>query len=100
MDFRYYHGSHVGVDKVSGDLELLTENVELSVAPDEPDQRDVAIRNMFELRQPCVWPEGYGTKLFSYNEFERRLPLQAAIAMMPVVKRLEVLALPLEHGIT
>jgi hypothetical protein len=46
MDFRYYHCSHIGVDKVTGDLELLAENVEPSVAPDEPDQGDVAIRNV------------------------------------------------------
>ncbi len=56
MDFSYYHGSYIGVGKITGDFEFLAENIELSVASDKPGQGDVAIRNMPDLRQLGIWP--------------------------------------------
>ena len=99
MNFRHYHCSNVRINEIFGHLEIFTEDIELSIASDEADQGYVAVWDLSDLWQPGIWPQGYRLKFFGSDYFQWGLPLQAAVAVVPVVECLEVFALPLQHCI-
>ena len=99
MNFRDDNCSHVGIDGIHGQLKLFSENIEYSIAPYESDQRYVAVRNVIDLWYPGVWSKGNWFELIGCYDFQRRLSLETAIAVMFVMKPLEVLALSFEHSI-
>src|SRR5512136_654320 len=97
MDFRHDDSSQIRVHEVFGNFKLFTKNVELSVTPYEPDEGNISIRNIIDHWQFRIGPEGDGPEIFGSNDFKGRLSLEAAVTVMPIMKPLEVLALPFEH---
>jgi len=100
MDVRYNHGLDIRVNKVFGNPKFFTEDIQGPVTADEPDEDDVALRDMADLGQLCVGPR--------FDRFIARLldhltggfPLEATVTVMLVVKPLKMLALSLQGLIT
>ena len=99
MDFHHDYSSQIRVNEVFGNFKRFTENIKLSVTPYEPDEGNISIRNIVDHGQLCVRSKGDGPEIFGCDDFKRRLSLEAAVTVMPVMKPLEVLALPFEHCI-
>lgn len=92
-------GLHIGIDKVFGHDELFPENMQGLIAADEAYEQDPAIRDDGDGRNLRVGPQHQGGEVMLLNDVVGGLALEAAVPVVPVVKTLKVLRLPLERRV-
>jgi len=90
------HGFDIRVDQLFGNDEPLPEDIQLSVAADEPDQDDGPLGDLFEPGHPSIGRHPHGLVAGGGQNLHRGFAAQAAVPMMAVMEPLEVFALPLE----
>jgi hypothetical protein len=93
---RDYDGLDVGIDKFLDCHEFLPENVELSIAADETYEHDPAVRDRDERRDLGVGPQYQRSEVVLLDYPLGSPPLEATVAVMPVVKTLKVFRLLLQ----
>jgi hypothetical protein len=92
-------GLDVGIDKVIGYDELFPKNMQSPITADEAYEQDTAIRDDGDGRNLGVGPQYQGREVMLLDDLVGRLPVEAAVTMVPVVKTLEVLCLLLQRSI-
>jgi hypothetical protein len=93
---RDYDGLDIGIDKLLGYHEFLPEHVELSVAPDEAYEHDAAIGDRDKCGDLGVGPQYQRGKIVLLDHLLGSPPFEATVAVMPIMKTLEVLRLLLQ----
>lgn len=93
-------GLHIGINKVLGHDEFFPKNMQDPVTADEAYEQDTAIRDYGDGRNLGVGPQYQGREVMLLDDLFGSLPIEAAVAMVPVVKTLKVFCLLLQRGIT
>ena len=99
MPARRDDGLDVGIDKVLGHGELFPKNMQDLITADEAYEHHTTIRDYTDGRDLGVGPQYQGREVVLLNCLFGRLALEAAVAVVPVVKPLKVLCLPLQRGV-
>ena len=92
-------GLHIGIDKVLGHDELLPENMQGLITADEAYEQDPAIGDDGDGRNLRVGTQHQGGEVMLLDDLVGGLAPEAAVPVVPVVKTLKVLCLPLERGV-
>lgn len=96
----YNNSFHIGVNKLPGDREFFSENVQGSVGADEAYKYHAARGNSAERRDLGIGSQHQGFEVMIGYGLVRRLPIQTAVPVMPVVKTLEMFCLLLQGCVT
>ncbi len=88
-------GFHIRIDQILRYFEVFAENIEDAIAPDKSNQNDIAIGDIRTDRNFCISPQFQDRQLRIANHLHRGFALQATVAVMLVMKRLKIFALPL-----
>jgi hypothetical protein len=92
-------GLHIGIDKVLGHDELFPKDMQGLIAAYEAYEQDPAIRDNGDGRNLGVGPQYQGGEVVLLDDLVGGLALEAAVPVVPVVKALKVLRLPLERRV-
>ena len=96
LDTCHNHCFHVGINQLFGSHKLFTEDIELAVTANEPDEDDVPIRDVVNLRQPSMRSRLHRLVVRLLKHLHRGSSLEAAVPVTSVMKLLKTPALPLE----
>ena len=92
-------GLHIGIGKLLGHDELFPKNLQGLIAADEAYEQDPALRDDGDGRNIGVGTQHKGGEVMLLDDLVGGLAPEAAVPVVPVVKTLKVLCLPLERGV-
>ena len=92
-------GLHIRIDKFLVHDELFPENIQGPITADKTYKQDTTVRNPDDERNLGVRPQYQGREGMLLDYLLGRLPLETAVAVMPVVKTLKMFCLLLQRGI-
>jgi hypothetical protein len=92
-------GLHIRIDKILGHDERFPENMEGLIAADEAYEQDPAIRDDGDGRNLRVGTQHQGGEVVLLDDLVGGLALEAAVAVVPVVKTLKILRLPFQRRV-
>ncbi len=92
--------SNISIDKVLGELKVLSKDIQLSITSDEANKRDGSLGDIGNLWQSELWRwESREITLLS-DELRRGFPFEKAVTMIPVVEELKILGLRSKMSVT
>jgi hypothetical protein len=92
-------GLHIRIDKILGHDERFPENMEGLIAADEAYEQDPAVRDDGDGRNLRVGTQHQGGEVVLLDDLVGGLALEAAVAVVPVVKTLKILRLPFQRRV-
>jgi len=95
-----YFSLNVAIHQIAWNLEPLGKDVQLSIAPDETNEHNAPLGYVLKRWELRSRGKNFRDIVESGDDLYWGFALQAAVAMMLVMKSLEILALPLERCIT
>ena len=97
MERGVYFSPHIAIHQIAGDLELLSKDIQLSIAPDETNKHNAPLGYMVKPWQLGSRRKHLRNIFESSDGLYRGSALQATVTMVFIVKPLEILALSLER---